>query len=375
MKKSLLLLSSILCLSLSGCVSDPKEVTFVLNNVGQVDYHTDVQKQFWADDDFESSLLKYGNGENDLDKPNPIHITFDVKTASKYTLNISENEDMSNPLSYTSKKKYFDVYNLEIGTKYYYSVTAKYSSKSFTSEVSSFETLKEGPRNLYVEGVNNIRDIGGFNTSSGKVVKQGLIYRSAKMNESDVSKVKNTITKNGINVMINELGIKTDIDLRKTELKDDGTNEIGGLTESPLGKGVNYVNCPMYYEGSAVIAHTSKAKDTFNKESIKKMFDVLGDRNNYPLVFHCTQGKDRTGALAYLMETVLGMEQNDIYHDYLFTNLSKIGGYCAYKAFSGYDYYLNKMEGQNLEEKAYNYLLSIGVSKTTIDNFIDIMLG
>ena len=41
------------------------------------------------------------------------------------------------------------------------------------------------------------------------------------------------------------------------------------------------------------------------------MFEVLGDANNYPVAFHCTQGKDRTGALAYLMETLLDMKTSD----------------------------------------------------------------
>ena len=129
----------------------------------------------------------------------------------------------------------------------------------------------------------------------------------------------------------------------------------------------------MYYDGSSVIVHTTSAKDAVNKASIKKMFDTLADRNNYPVAFHCTQGKDRTGALAYLMETLLDMKTTDIYHDYLFTNMSEIGGYCAYKAFAGYDYYLNQMEGNSLQEKAYNYLLSIGVSAANIDSFISIM--
>ena len=153
----------------------------------------------------------------------------------------------------------------------------------------------------------------------------------------------------------------------------DGVDEIGGITKSPLGESVNYVNCPMYYDGSSVIAHTTSVKDAANKENIKKMFDVLAVKDNYPVAFHCTQGKDRTGALAYLMETLLDMKTTDIYHDYLFTNMSQIGGYCAYKAFAGYDYYLNQQEGSNLSQKAYNYLLSIGVSATNIDSFISIM--
>lgn len=374
MKKYFLL--PFIVLSISACgENDPSSVNFTLNDVGEVSFHTDEQEEFWKDNNVESSLLKYGMGEEEKELPNPINLSWKVTSAKNYIIQISENSDMSNSWEFTTKKKQFNLYNCKTGTKYYWRIIANYKSNSFTSDISTFNVKSGGPRNLLVNGINNIRDIGGYTTDEGKIINQGLIYRSAKMNESSVSTIRYTITDNGIETMRNQLGIKTDIDLRKIEIDEDGVNEIGGLTYSPLGEDINYVNCPMYYEGSAVIGHTSAAKDAFNKENIKKMFETLGNVDNYPIVFHCTQGKDRTGALAYLMETLLGMNINDIYHDYLFTNMSKIGGYCNYKAFSGYNYYLNKLEGESLKEKAFNYLLSIGVSEENINNFINIMVN
>ena len=373
-KKILLIAALFTSLSLVACDADPSEVTFKINEVGEVDIHTEDQNNFWKDNDMEKSLLQYGMGDENKEKPLPVKLSWKVTKAKNYTIKISEKEDMSNSWVFESKKTNFDLYNCKTGTKYYYTITAHYKSNDFTSDVNNFTVKSGGPRNMFVDGVANVRDIGGYTTSSGQKVKQGMIIRSAKMNESDINSPKNTITEAGIKTMKEQLHIKTDIDLRKIEKDETGVNEIGGLTSSPLGNDVTYVNCPMYYEGSAVIGHTSTAKDTFNKESIKAMFEILAKEENYPVVFHCTQGKDRTGALAYLMETLLGVETNDIYHDYLFTNLSKVGGYCQYKAFSGYDYYLNKRSGDTLQEKAYDYLLSIGVSKTDIDSFIDLMI-
>ena len=357
--------------ALSGC--NPKSVSFTLNEPGEVDIHTQDQNDFWADQNMEKSLLQYGMGEESKEKPNPVKLSWKVTRAKSYTVNVSEKEDMSDSWSFECKKKEFDLYNCKTGYKYYWTVTAHYSQNEFTSQVGTFEIKSGGPRNLFIEGVNNARDIGGYVTNGGKTINQGLIYRTAKMNESSVSAPQLTITENGIKTATEQLKIKTDIDLRKVEKDSSGVDEIGGISKSPLGDSVNYVNCPMYYDGSSVIVHTTSAKDAVNKASIKKMFDTLADRNNYPVAFHCTQGKDRTGALAYLMETLLDMKTTDIYHDYLFTNMSEIGGYCAYKAFAGYDYYLNQMEGNSLQEKAYNYLLSIGVSAANIDSFISIM--
>lgn len=364
-------LTLLLPMTLGGC--NPKSVTFTLNEPGEVDIHTEEQNDFWNDQNMSNSLLQYGSGEESKEKPLPVKLSWKVTKAKKYVINVSEKEDMSDAWSFECKKKEYDLYNCKTGTKYYWTVTAHYSSNVFTSEASSFVVKAGGPRNIYIDGVNNVRDIGGYTTNSGKTIKQGLIYRTAKMNESSVATPQMTISEAGIKTATEQLKIKTDIDLRKVEKDSSGADEIGGITSSPLGSSVNYVNCPMYYDGSAVIGHTSTAKDVTNKASIKNMFEVLGNADNYPVAFHCTQGKDRTGALAYLMETLLDMKQTDIYHDYLFTNMSEIGGYCAYKAFAGYDYYLNPMPGDTLQEKAYSYLLSIGVSATTIDSFIQIM--
>ena len=341
---------------------------------GEVDFHTEAQISFWNDTDFESSLLKYGSGEESQEKPEPLKIAWNSKKGKKYLIKVSEKSDMSAAweFEFSSRKREYDLYNCKTGTEYFYNITTYYSNETITSEVRSFTTKSGGPRNLYVEGLNNIRDIGGYVTNSNKVVKQGLMYRCAKMNESDVASPQIIISENGINTMIKQLGIKTDIDLRKTEVKD-GVSEIGGLTSSPLGETVNYVNCPMYYEGSSVISHSSKVKREANQASIKKMFDLMSDINNYPVVFHCTQGKDRTGALAYLMETLLGANKDDIYHDYLFTNMSKVGGYCNYSQFEKYEDVLRTYGGDTLQEQSYNYLLKIGVSEDNINSFINIM--
>ena len=364
-------LTMLLPFTLSGC--NPKEVTFTLNEPGEVDIHTQEQNDFWNDQDMTKSLLQYGMGEESKEKPNPVKLSWKVTRAKTYTVNVSENEDMSDAWHFDCKKKEYDLYNCKTGTKYYWTVTAHYSSVEHTSQVGTFSIKSGGPRNILIDGVNNVRDIGGYITNGGKTVKQGLIYRTAKMNESSVATPQLTISEKGIKTANEQLKIKTDIDLRKTEKDSDGVDEIGGINKSPLGDAVNYVNCPMYYDGTAVIVHTSSAKDAVNKESIKNMFNLLGNESNYPVAFHCTQGKDRTGAIAYLMETLLDMKTSDIYHDYLFTNMSEIGGYCAYKTFASYDYYLNQQEGNSLKEKAYNYLLSIGVTATTIDSFISIM--
>jgi protein-tyrosine phosphatase len=44
--------------------------------------------------------------------------------------------------------------------------------------------------------------------------------------------------------------------------------------------------------------------------------ELIADRNNHPLVFHCSVGKDRTGVLAAMVLAAAGVIDEDIIHDY-----------------------------------------------------------
>jgi len=44
--------------------------------------------------------------------------------------------------------------------------------------------------------------------------------------------------------------------------------------------------------------------------------ELIADRNNHPLVFHCRVGKDRTGVLAAMLLAAAGVMDEDVIHDY-----------------------------------------------------------
>lgn len=50
---------------------------------------------------------------------------------------------------------------------------------------------------------------------------------------------------------------------------------------------------------------------------VKQVFDVLADEANYPVLIHCTQGKDRTGLVVMLVLLVCGVGIHDINTDYM----------------------------------------------------------
>lgn len=61
----------------------------------------------------------------------------------------------------------------------------------------------------------------------------------------------------------------------------------------------------------------------FYKILIDKAYDVIANllrvfanKDNYPILMHCTHGKDRTGILAFLLESICEVSLEDIKNDY-----------------------------------------------------------
>ena len=250
------------------------------------------------------------------------------------------------------------------------SKTASCISSAFISLVTtiikteSFTTSSEIIRNLYISGITNARDLGGYVTKDG-VLKQGLIYRTARLNECSTDEVTNLIKEGGINTMLNQLKMKSEIDLRVVS-----NNEVGGLTEGVgvLGETVTYYQCPMDYDGVM--------DSDLNRESLRKVFSILGDKNNYPTFFHCAIGTDRTGYVAWLINGCLGVEEEYLWRDYLFSNYGNIGGSRNKNNIEGgYVKAIKECLGETLKEKTTNYLLARGITQAQIDTLREMMLA
>lgn len=54
---------------------------------------------------------------------------------------------------------------------------------------------------------------------------------------------------------------------------------------------------------------------------INRILTFLSEKKNLPAVIHCAAGKDRTGWVSFLLQSIAGVPIKDIYEDYLFSNL------------------------------------------------------
>ena len=195
--------------------------------------------------------------------------------------------------------------------------------------------------------------MGGRTLEDGGKMKQGLIYRTSGLKYD----YKTEITADGKTEMLQHLKVKTEVNVA------DGTSYDLKLS------GTTVKDFLMDYSGGS--HHFSR-----NAESVKNFFNLLGDSNNYPVFFHCRIGTDRTGLCAILLSGLLGVPLNEIYQDYLFSNFGNIqekryiGAKAGADNIQNYISDIQNMSGKTFKNKVYNMLLSIGVSRTTLNTII-----
>lgn len=267
-----------------------------------------------------------------------------------------------------------DVYNLYKATNYYLRVTAKNSKGETLGQAESrFTTTSLGPRVMKVDGICNVRDLGGFESSLGKTIQQGIAYRGGALKDGNV-KLENgnwlALTEDGKKYMSEVMGIKGELDFRNEsesgiKLKD------GSLIP---GAKLTYITAGGYqdiFKGNA---------GSGQKEVYRKIFSYFANKDNYPLYIHCTAGADRTGTVSYILQAFLGMSELECNQNYEFTSFSWYGLRGESDPHNGIRYkemkeMLQTYTGATLQEKAENYLLSIGVTETELANIKAIFFG
>ena len=157
-----------------------------------------------------------------------------------------------------------------------------------------------GKRRLIDAGdVLNVRDLGGLPVDTdddGNIdgyLKYGRLFRGIKLNSS------NSITE------LNNLGITKELDLREAN--------------SDTYKLSNYqrVEAQNYY-----IKHNSSNTQeqeyySWTRAAVKQaMLDITNQDNPQNIYFHCRIGTDRTGTVAYILEGLLGVPEEERIEDY-----------------------------------------------------------
>lgn len=171
-------------------------------------------------------------------------------------------------------------------------------------------------RNVIVPGVQNFRDIGGYPASGPQnSVTWGKLYRSAQLD---------SISPVGVKVL-EGLGIKTILDLRDKKEYKEYPSSLKQFKVMSVPVSSAYINevLTQIHEGrisadsvSQIITRINiDLVDNFGKE-LRKIFRILSDEGNYPLVIQCSTGQIRVGLVTAFLLDMLGVNTDVIVRDY-----------------------------------------------------------
>lgn len=172
--------------------------------------------------------------------------------------------------------------------------------------------------NIKLDGAKNIRDLGGMRIEGGRI-KKGKLLRGSHLS---------TISDKDSNTLVFEYNLKSVIDLRNDKEKEEQPD----IRMS----GVEYLEMPIFDGSLPGLSHESKQdidgipnltelyKYVMRSDCVYNIAEVVRkivlEDNGGSYLFHCTEGKDRTGMIAAVLLTILGAKREDILKDYLFTN-------------------------------------------------------
>lgn len=221
-----------------------------------------------------------------------------------------------------------------------------------------------GVRMIYTPSVWNVRDLGGWACTGGRV-KYGKIFRGGNFGSISAAD-KATI--------VDWLGVATDIDLRNN-------SETGGITASPLGGSVEYYHQPLDFYANAVSTSAASARTV---AVLKKVMACVA--SNKPCYFHCVSGSDRTGTIAYILLSLLGVSQSDKDKEYELTAFSdeadgKRFRSTNYNVTNGngwyplIKYFRDTYTGENDNEKVVAWAVANGITYAEINAFRAAMIS
>ncbi len=322
-----------------------------------------VVKEFVESDiDVHSNAIYDGFAEGNLDYAVPLNVFYDVKgmpenmSVGQAVLYISEDEKLSNPQEYIyeQEQSVLSVKFLKTNTVYYYKFQVTFSDGSTNVKKGSFHTANT-PRILSIDGIVNVRDIGGWTTKQGTCIKQEMIYRGSEMD--GVVAANYRLSPRGTQDMLNALKIKTDMDLRSGE-DFTGTHALGADVKHI------YYNSPCY----------GQIFEDHYKKSVRDIFADLADSENYPIYLHCTYGNDRTGTICYLLEALLGVSDEDLLKEYQLS-VTYYGRRLSLASINSLASQIQQYPGKNTQEKVEKYLLGVGVTEGELQSIRDILLS
>ena len=338
---------------------------------------------------------KWEDGEKS-DENKGIEIAFapaDSLKNKEYTILYGKKADLSDAKEIKTTDTSVAIKNLLVNQKYYYQVKVGDAA----SKVANF-TTGDYPRWIDARPMFNVRDAGGYMTSSGQRIKQGLVYRGGEITPAVGWKSGQTYTGDVGGRYTDASGRMQDGHIT-TQTNDskavfrDVMGMVGGLEIDLRSSGErnNYSACGFANNGDisykllSISSYDNGMKN--NKNEIKQVFEAFAQADEHPVYYHCYGGADRTGVVGFMLGALLGMSYTDLVIDFELTTYSSnpSRNYRSHLRAGPYNYwprmvnYLKNTLGwsssKTMKQSMEEFLINqCSISQTTINKIRSIML-
>lgn len=168
------------------------------------------------------------------------------------------------------------------------------------------------------------KDLGGIKNKEGKAIRSNMLFRASNLNKLSRREIKEFIN----------LGLSKIIDLRtdvEANEKPDSIienveynhipifnqNTLGITYEKDNGKSIENLikNIPNMKE-----LYVKMVTDDYSVSQFKSVIQKIVNSDKYPVLYHCTVGKDRTGITTMILFNILDIDIKEILEDYLSVN-------------------------------------------------------
>ena len=309
----------------------------------------------------------------------------------EYTITYSVNADFSNAKTMKSSNTKVYLKNLLVNQKYYVKVSADGQESPSINFVTG-----DYPRWINARPMFNVRDHGGYMTSSGQRIKQGMVYRGGEINAKTGWYGSQRYTDDLGNTDARDGHIVTQTDASKRAFREDmgmvngleidlrSSSETNGY---PSTSGAcNFAeNKDISYKMLSISSYANGMKN--NTSQIKQVFEAFAQADQHPVYYHCYGGADRTGVVGFMLGALLGMSYTDLVIDFELTSYSSnpSRNYRSHlrngpwNEWPGMVDYLKNTLGwgttKTIKDGMEEYLKTkCNVSQTTIDTIRNIML-
>lgn len=200
--------------------------------------------------------------------------------------------------------------------------------------VQNTVTAKE--QTLHMSTISNARELGGYKTRDSKTVREGVLLRTAALTDASQEE---------LNSLIRDYNLSAVIDLRAScELAEEPEPVLDRVAQynfrimdeqmmAERAAGIYLVladpNVDPVKRMTAILEagvisdqmYVEFLQGETGKAGYREFFRVLLETpEGSGVLWHCTNGKDRTGVAAMLLLGVLNVDEKTIMEDFLLTN-------------------------------------------------------